>query len=104
MTFPLVVLPSESEPLVVVVMVLPSLEMTERPVLWNFPPAFLFSNVKVLASICFTEVVSQGAPVTGYSLPSYLTVELELIAVPSCRSPVTVNFSQLRPAVRCLEH
>src|SRR6266581_1333953 len=90
MNFPLLFLPSSFVPLVVCVMVLPSLEMTVRPVTWYFPPVFLLSNVKVLASICFIEVVSQGAPVTGYSLPSYLTVPPPLMGVPSCRSPVTV--------------
>src|SRR5437867_2355845 len=90
MNFPLLFLPSSFVLLVVVVMVLPSLEKTVRPVTWYFPPVFLLLNVKVLAFICFTEIISQGAPVTAYSLPSYLTELPPLMGVPSCRSPVTV--------------
>ncbi len=74
MYVPLVGLPSALVPLVVSVMVLPSFDMTVRPVVWYFPPVFFTSGVKVLASICLIEMVSQVAPVAGYSLPSYLAV------------------------------
>jgi hypothetical protein len=74
-------------------MVLPSLEMPVRPVTWYFPPVFFCSNVKVLASICLIEMVSQGAPVSGYSLPSYLAVNPPLIGAPSFRCPVTVSLT-----------
>src|ERR1035437_1201043 len=39
-----------------------------------------------------TESVSNGPPVTGYSLPSYLMVKLKLTTVPSFISPVLVTF------------
>src|ERR1035438_8124207 len=68
MAVPLIGLPSASVPLVVVVIVLPSFDMTVRPAEWYFPPVFFTSTVKVLAFICFMEMVSQGAPVAGYSL------------------------------------
>src|SRR5437773_3284927 len=70
----LVGFPSALVPLVVSVIVLPSLEMTVRPLLWYFPPVFLVSLVNVFAFICLMEIVSQGAPVTGCSLPSYFAV------------------------------
>src|SRR6266550_5397918 len=66
--------PSAFVPLVVRVMVFPSLEMTVRPLLWYFPPVFFVSLVKVFAFDCFMEIVSHGAPVTGCSLPSYFAV------------------------------
>ena len=66
-------LPSVSVPEEVWVMVLPSLEMTVRPVTWYLPPVFFTSQLVVFASIRLTEMVSNDAPVTGYSLPSEVT-------------------------------
>src|SRR5437879_6764231 len=68
--------PSALVPLVVSVMVLPSFEMTVLPFVWYFVPVFFVSLVNVFASICLIEMVSQGAPVTGLSFPSYLAVYL----------------------------
>jgi len=71
-----------------------------RPVIWYFRslPCLKRESVSIYLLL---KVVSQGAPVAGYSLPSYLTELPPLMEVPSCRSPVTVVFD---PAVRCLIH
>src|ERR1035438_8191661 len=103
MAVPLTGLPSASVPSLVIVMVLPSSDMTCRPRTWNFPPVFLSSNVQVLASICLAVTVSQGAPVIGYSLPSYLTVELKPIAVPSFSCPAMVTFTPSSTASYTME-
>src|ERR1017187_6265648 len=65
-------LPSASVPLEVCVNVLPSFEMTVRPVKWYFAPVFLTSQLVVFASIRLTEMVSNGPPVAADSFPSYL--------------------------------
>ena len=67
-------LPAASVPVEVCVRVLPSLEMTVRPVMWYFPPVLRTSQFTVFASIRLTEMVSNCPPVAGYSLPSYLKV------------------------------
>jgi len=66
--------PSALVPLEATVMVLPSFEITVRLVELYAPPAFLAVLVKVFASTCVMATVSHGAPVTGYSFPSYLAV------------------------------
>src|SRR5439155_13605886 len=66
--------PSASKFLYVLLIVLPSSEMT-FVMIWSTLPAFLFTISVVRLSIFFTDVVSAlGWPTTGSSLPSNIVV------------------------------
>lgn len=79
--------------MVFIVIVFPSPEICIRAFERHLLVVDLLCHSNVFASICLISVLSQGAPVTGYSLPSYFTVNSALIGLPSFREPVAVSFT-----------